>query len=302
MFVNKYVFNNNLTGDTSYNINVPMGTNNGMSGQQIVIDRDFVDIEVDKAVNIIFDYEKVKLLPKVFRKSPLTNIDIQNITYKINFLNPITSANPTPTYNLDTRWADIGDPANKFNDEDLKSKKLAFTKSFLRLDFYDTDIATSQNLITFITLYPKFSYNDVFIGNKIPGAGTYRTTFRLGNPLIDRKENGEGFGLYYFKDEIFPDPLPPKYLYMKATFNNAKDGKSTGLMSTNNPNLSIDKLIETTSQKHASNPAIKNNLHTRYILKRDTEGYFYEIDLDYSTNVTLSGNEYTVNLYQISSK
>lgn len=283
MFVNKYTLINNLTGDTSYSINIPMGTNSGMLGQQDVIDRDFIDIEVDKAVNIIFDYEKVKLLPK--NGNDLVN----NITYKVNFLNG-------STFNTNTNWNDIG-----FIDEDLKFKKNSFTRSFLRLDFYDSDIATNQNLISFITLYPKFSYNDVKINYKtgeIPSAINYKTTFVLGNPLVDRKLNGEGFSLYHFKDEIFPHPLPPKHLYMRATFNNAKTGKSTGLMASNNPSLPIDDLIKSTI-----GTTNKNNLYTRYILTRDVDGYFYEIDTTYSSNNVSydpTSKNYTVNLYQIS--
>ena len=34
MVVNKYTLKNNLSGDTSFSINIPIGTNNGMLGQQ----------------------------------------------------------------------------------------------------------------------------------------------------------------------------------------------------------------------------------------------------------------------------
>jgi len=293
MFVNKYRLNNNLSGDTSWNINIPIGDNIGMLGQWETINKDFIDIEVDKAVNIIYDYEKVKLLPKV------NNDLVELITYKINLL---TSSG---TYNTSVNWSDIG-----FIDDDLRFKKNSFTKSFLRLDFYDSDIATDQNLISFITLYPKFSYGDVYLSptkGKIPSASNYSLSFVLGNPLINSNLNGEGFSLYHFKDEIIPDILLspqvlPKYLYMRATFNNAKTGKSIGLMASSNPNLSIDELIETTKDKFISTPSKKNNLYTRYILKREASGYYYEIDTDYSDgNVVYvpSTKRYVVNLNEI---
>lgn len=287
MVVNKYTFKNELSGDTSFSINIPIGNNDGTLGQYEIVTRDFINVEVEKAVNIIFDYEKVKFLPKNNDKL------INNITYKLNFLNGAS-------HNTNTSWADIN-----FVDEDLKFKKNSFTKSFLRLDFYDTDIATNQNLISFITLFPKFSYNDVKIG-KIPPASNYYTTFKLGNPLIKRTENGEGFSLFHFKDEVVP--TVPKYLYMKATFNNAKTGKSIGFMSTDNPSLPIDELIKTTislPSHNLINTNIKNNLYTRYILKRDVDGYFYDIDTTYSNNVNYISNQninsYEINLYQISS-
>ena len=287
MLVNKYeIKNTELSGTTGYSINLPMSQNSGLVGQQEIVDTKFVQTEVDKAVNIIFDYEKVKLLPK-------ENFIVSNITYNVNFLNPVTTSSPTLSYNTSLKWGDI-----ELTDEDLKLRKNSFTKSFLRLDFYDSDIVTNQNLISFITLFPKFSYLDVS-GGSIPLASNYRVSFELGNTLVNRKENGEGFALYHFKDEIIP--TVPKYLYMRATFNNAKNGKSTGLMSSSNTNLTIDQLIKTTKDEHAVNPSVKNNLYTRYILTREVDGYFYKIDTSYSTNVNYNStpNNYIIDLYQI---
>lgn len=298
MLVNKYeIKNTELSGTTGYSINLPMSQNSGLVGQQEIVDTKFVQTEVDKAVNIIFDYEKVKLLPIKCNSSVndmcVSKTLTSNITYNVNFLNPVTTSSPTLSYNTSLKWADI-----ELTDEDLKLRKNSFTKSFLRLDFYDSDIVTNQNLISFITLFPKFSYLDVSSGS-IPLASNYRVSFTLGNPLVNRKENGEGFALYHFKDEIIP--TVPKYLYMRATFNNAKNGKSTGLMSSSDTNLTIDQLIKTTKDEHAVNPSVKNNLYTRYILTREVDGYYYEIDTSYSTNVNYNStpNNYIIDLYQI---
>tara|TARA_B100001121_G_scaffold54859_1_gene48367 strand:- start:1466 stop:2338 length:873 start_codon:yes stop_codon:yes gene_type:complete len=287
MFVKKYKFVNNLTGDTGYNINVPVGNNSGFVGQQEIIEKDFIDIEVEKAVNITFDYEKVKLLP-------VHNTDgiLENITYTVNLLDSTATA-----FNTSLKWSDIG-----FNDDDLRFKKKSFTKSFLRLDFYDSDIVSNQNLISFITLFPEFSNEDM-IGFSIPQAINYSVSFKLGNTLVDRDRNGEGFALYHFKDEVLPNPLPSKNLYMRATFNNAKEGTSIGLMSSDSLTLSIDDLIGSTE-----GTTNKNNLYTKYILTRNATGYYYKIDDTYSNNVAYESptttpssttNDYIINLYQI---
>ena len=114
MFVKKYKFVNNLTGDTGYNINVPVGNNSGFVGQQEIIEKDFIDIEVEKAVNITFDYEKVKLLPVHSSTDGL----LENITYTVNLLNkPTVPATPI-SLNTSLKWSDIG-----FNDDDLRFKK-----------------------------------------------------------------------------------------------------------------------------------------------------------------------------------
>jgi len=389
MFVNKYtIVNSQLSGTTGYDISLSMSQNVGFVGQQESIESEFIETEVDKAVNVIYDYEKVKLLPKD------DTVPITDITYNINLLetesnnligassvtilsysssiaivgnsgNVITSSmlaletskvhnlklgekivilsplsnifdkeftvkrldsptvfvidiNPTPS-NLalingtitkssikkkSNFWSDIG-----FDYNDFLFKKKSFTKSFLRLDFYDSDIATNQNFISFITLYPKFSSIDIAAAGQgnVPDPTTYQLDFELTNTLLDRNGNGEGFALYHFKDEIPPKILnAPKHLYMKAKFNNAKTGISTGLISSNSPNLPIDELMMTTM--NLTGTSVKNNLYTRYILTRDIDGYFYEIDENYSSNVTTSNvttsnvttGKYNIELYEIS--
>ena len=292
MFVNKYkILTTQLSGSTGYTIDIPASQNGGFVGQQEIIDTKFVQTEVDKAVNVIYDYEKVRLLPIDGNKI------VSDITYKLNYLTPPTTVGvPSTTYNLATKWSDL-----TFIDDDFYLKKKVFTQSFLRLDFYDSDIATNQNFISFITIYPKFSEADVSGGYPTPGG--YSLQFELGNTLIDRRKNGEGFSLYHFKDEITPSILgtPPKYLYMKATFNNAKTGKSTGFMSTNDASVRIDDLMLTT--KDILPPgSVKNKLYTRYILLRTGDGFFYQLDKNYSNNISpaVSSMINTVNLYEIS--
>ena len=120
MFVKKYKLLKNLTGSAGYNINIPIGNNSGFVGQQDIIEKEFINIEVEKAVNIIFDYEKIKLLPyKV--DTPNTYL-IDNITYVVNVLNKplpsIITGLPLASFNKSVKWSDIG-----FNDSDLSSKK-----------------------------------------------------------------------------------------------------------------------------------------------------------------------------------
>ena len=358
MFVKKYTFVNNLTSSNGYKINIPIGNDIGLVGQQETIDKDFIDIEVEKAINVTFDYEKVKLLPEHNNTDGILN----NITYRVNLLNgsgaeatatidtatgevdsitissgggsyttvpsviitggggsgaAATATIDTATGEVDSitissgggsyttapnviiigvfnktlKWSDIG-----FNNDDLRFKKKSFTKSFLRLDFYDSEIVSNQNLISFITLFPEFSNEDMISGS-IPQAVNYEVSFKLGNTLIDRDRNGEGFALYHFKDEVLPNPLPPKNLYMRATFNNSKNGESTGLMSSDDSNLSIDTLIGGTE-----NTSKKNNLFTKYILTRGNLGYYYKIDNTYSSNIDYNNtvtNDYVIQLYQI---
>tara|TARA_R110001592_G_scaffold198839_1_gene447212 strand:+ start:1456 stop:2562 length:1107 start_codon:yes stop_codon:yes gene_type:complete len=366
MFVNKYKINNTLlSGNTDYSINLPISQNEGFSGQQEIVNKKFVEVEVENSINEPYDYEKIKILPKnditpiktirynltflySSKKTKIkvsvtgtgASLTINSILFTsavgttvaasaadlVTLINASTSLAATATqdnpgidpylyvqvdipgaalttvygtntsgnaFNTNLTWENLG-----LTDNDLKFRKKAFSKSFLRLDFYDSDVATRQNYLSFVTLYPKFERFTPI--NTIATKYTDSVEFELGNTVIDRNKNGEGFSLYYFKDEIFPKPLPPKYLYMRATFNNAKSGISTGLMSSSDPNLPVDELMKTTKDI-TTLPKPKNNMYTRYVLTREVDGYFYDIDMTYSNNVTTPSIDiYNVELYQIS--
>lgn len=273
--INIREFNN---GD-SLSLKIPLNTGYQLVDQSDIIETKFVKKEIENEINEIIDYEKIRLTPIII--SNQTKTTSFNVTYNVHFLN-------NNSYLPMSYYGDIG-----FNNADIKFRKKSFTKTFLRLNFYDTDIQTSQRLIAFYTIYPDLRRLYETNSNGTTPANQLPTSFTVGNSLIDKREKGEGYFLYHFKDEVLFDL--PKELYMRADFNNAKTGKRTRLMSTNIPNNTIDTLIKTTSGSN-----ITNNIHTKYILKRDVDGYFYEIDQNYSSNVTLFNGNYIINLYEIS--
>jgi len=270
MDVNRYIIRQPfLSTTTATTINLPVSQTLALAGQQELIDTKFIDVEVEKSINTLFDYETVRFIPQ-YNGAPC-----DTITYSINLLDI------NGVYLSTTNWSDGG-----FDFDDFNFRKNAFTKSFLRLDFYDSDIATNQRFLFFKTIYPNIDSTT----GQIPQPINLPLTFDVGNVLKDRSLNGEGFFLYYFKDEVIP--TVPKELYMRATFLNAKNGKATSMMSSNDPNIAIDNLAKTASGK----------LYTKYVLTRGLDGYYYEIDTIYSDNITPYSNptSYWVNLYQIS--
>ena len=270
---------NKFNGGDFLNLKLPLNIDYQLVDQSDIIETKFVKKEIEDEINDIIDYEKIRLIPLI--ETNQTSIISNNVTYKINFLDDNIYL-PTSFY------SNIG-----FNNFDIKFRKKSFTNTFLRLSFYDTDIQTSQRLISFYTIYPDLrrlyesNTNGTIPANQLP------TSFTVGNSLIDKREKGEGYFLYHFKDEVLENL--PKELYMRAEFNNAKTGKRTRLMSTNTTNNTIDTLIKTTSGTN-----IMNNIHTKYILKRTIDGYFYEIDQNYSSNVSVFNGNYIINLYEIS--
>jgi len=265
-----------LSATTATTISLSLDQNINFVGQQELIDTKFVDVEVSKSINETFDYEVTRFTPL------LDNSDeCENIVYKINILD-------NNVYNLNTKWSNIG-----FEFEDFSLNKNSFNKTFLRLDFYDNDIGTTQRLLFFKTIFPslKPEQQPNSIVSQLPQPNNVKLNFKVGNILKNEFISSEGYYLYYFKDEVIP--TVPKELYMKATLFNAKTGKITGMMSSDNPNVTIDELAKT-------NNGFTGKLHTKYLLIRYVDGYRYKIDNTYSTNITNNTTEYIVDLYQIS--
>lgn len=278
MFVNKIKIAPSAlkSGSTHIDINVPIDMNFQIVDNSELIERVFVNTEVEKAINPIIDYDRVRFVPKS------GNNDIKNIQIYLNFLS-------APNVFNGGSYGDIG-----FVYDDINLKKNSFTQSFVKLLFYDTPYALTQKLVTYTTLYCRLNKSDII--NTGTGLGTPKPVtqipvlFYLDNPIYDRKGNSEGFYLYDYKSDL--NIGDSKYLYMKASFNNAKNVKVTNLM-VKNSSQTIEKLV--------------NEQYVRFKLYRTTTGYYYEIDTTYqgngvaaANNVSYATNTYTIKLYEIS--
>jgi|ERR1035437_839873 hypothetical protein len=260
------------TGTTATTIDIPINLEFQVVDQGELVERVFVETEVEKAINPILDYEKVRFL------STLSGVTIDEITYSLN----ISGA---------TDYGAIG-----FTDDDIKFEKNNFKYTFLNLGFYDTDNPLDQRLITDVTLFSHLTD-----GNLTPLTGTTGApgqprpasqiplNFIVSNPILNPRGFAEGYHIYDYKDELKIGDT--KYLYMRASFKNAKTGKSFNLMNQIAPDT-IDNLV--------------HKLYTRYILTRTNTGFFYELDDTYHgdgtsgpNNVNYSLNNATVNLYLI---
>ena len=284
MFVNRFQINLSTiaTGTTATTINIPINMEYQLVDQAELVQKVFVETEVEKAINPILDYEKVRFLPL-----DLSGNHIDKLIYNLN----LTGS---------TFYGQIG-----FSDDDVKYEKNSFTESFLNLAFYDTDNPLDQRLITYVTLFPEIKQTDLLpsvaqqisiyghqigIPSQPKPANEIPLMFVLENPILNPRGFAEGYHLYDYKDELKIGDT--KYLYMRASFKNAKTGKSTNLMVQNSPDT-IDNLVHL--------------LYTRYKLTRTNTGFYYEIDNTYHgvtgttgpNNVTYAGNMVTINLYQI---
>jgi hypothetical protein len=279
MFANKVKINMSTipSGATGTTITVPINMTFQNVDNAELIDRVFVETEVENAINPIIDYEKVRFLPL-----DLQGAYIDKIIYDVYLLNP--------TQNYVGFYGDIG-----FTDDDIKFRKESFKQTFLRLSFYDTDNPLTQSLVSFLTLYSELNSSDLLQPGPgiIPGtpkpANQIPVNFVVESPLLNPMGSAEGYHLYDYKSEL--NIGESKYLYMRATLANAKTGKIVNLM-VKNVAQPIDKLV--------------HELYTRYKMVRTATGYYYEIDNTYQgngisgqNNVTYNTNTSVVKLYEI---
>jgi hypothetical protein len=170
--------------DTCINIQIDMTPH--MGDQAELVNKVFVDVEVEKSINPILDYEKARFSP-IFFDGDNQQTDINNIIYDVRFLSASTFPS-SPSF-----YSDI-----EISNDDIKFGKKRFENSFLNLSFYDTDRATDQRLLSFINVFPRLTSVNIQDGSDpTPGlpkpANTIPTIFTLSNPI----KNPEGFAEGY---------------------------------------------------------------------------------------------------------
>jgi len=259
-------------------LKIPLSLDFNTVDQAEIVNRDFISVETEKAINPIVDYERVRFTPKLNNGNL-----VKDLIFKLNFL--LDDSYLSPTY-----YGNIG-----FTDDDIQFRKNRFLNSFLKLSFYDSDIPTNQNLVSYITIYSKITsldiieftdeFGNVRVGSGLPvNANEFLVRFILNNPVTKPEGFAEGFYIYHYKSDV--NSTTPTALYMRAEFNNASTGKSTKFITTNEL-LDINSVIK--------------KLHVRYLLTRNATGYYYTIDNSYNnaSNINETTTGLNVDLYEI---
>lgn len=281
MFVNYQINSGRIQSTTGTSINIPINIEYQIVDNAELIERLISNIEAQKAVNPILDYDKFRFVP-----IDNNNVQLGNINYSLSFLDQTNSLR-VPTY-----YSQIG-----FDNLDIKFLRSNFTESYLELEFFDTDNPMTQNLITRITINNKLSKGDYYpagtSGTNVAGqplpASQIPVNLLISNPLVVKEGFYEGYYIYTYKDDLILNGLP-KYLYMRASYFNGKTGKFTPLSTESSPQK-VNSLIK--------------KFYTRYDLYRNTTGFYYQISNTYSSNVLYTQNavnpnnqDITVKLYQ----
>jgi len=242
-------------------MNIPISEDLSFADKETVINDNYVSEEVSKVINPIEDYNETRMSPSS-----------DTISYELHFLDSSGTA-------YTQKYTDIG-----FSADDIRFYRNNFSKSYLLLNFYDSDNTATNNLVQQITLTPKVSRlvrtdSDVANDLKI----IFTTVSPNDNDPSNRYLSSEGYHMFYYQEMV--DYLPnDTNLYMEAVFNNAKDGKSYPLMTITNP-ATIDDVL--------------GNVHTSYKLYRDVNGkYIYDIVGNNVTTLLGNPTTTTVKLYE----
>lgn len=279
MSVKKYKLNRDDLNEQSA-INIPLDLDFQPVDNSEIIERKFIEENIEEAINPIIDYEQYRFIPAYEDEEGINQIKILN--YKLHFLN----SNGDHTVGT-TTYEQID-----FEQNDLKFRKNYFKNSFLTLSFYDSDVSSDQNLLTFSNLFCNLkvpandgdlSSADIKDNNTVRDINQIPVEFELTNPKLLNERIHEGFNLYWYKNEL------PQELYMRATFNNAKNGQFTEFM-TIDGSPSIDQFV--------------NELHTRYSLREGNDYYYYVLDTSYNNNISVSNlpsghKKIDIHLYEV---
>lgn len=173
----------------------------------------FVDNEVQKAVNPIIDYKKVRFKPAVVDGSGVWTI-VPEIKIKLEFFNKQTP----PVYS--GFYSSLG-----FTNDDLFCRANRVMKSFLTLNYYKTTnptdnvLLTSSNIFTQIGDDQKDVYGNVLKANQSP------ISYELGDPTLKPEMVHEGFHIYWYEELVKSSPNNEYVFYLSPTYQNADNGE-----------------------------------------------------------------------------
>jgi hypothetical protein len=245
MSVNKYriVLDNN----EKY-LDIPIEMKWDFTGQDDSID-EYQKTILEEVIGLANDFEICRFTHQEYLDVNLRSKT--NINYEFNFYNyslPVTAATVT-TANWDDTYLNLG-----FTTPDIYYFRKPFTKSFFKLDFYDTPDELKQN-IYFSVILPvqQGEFQNVNLSAYITNVDIRKPKFSL-----DYLGDKEGFFIYWLRDRNYIDI---DEFYMSAKFFNGRTGNYVRMM--NRPQI----------------PPFTPSLFTF----NSDDYFYYRLKLDYNT-------------------
>ena len=208
-----------LSGSSSKEITIPIELDWDFAGQDQSIEKYEEDV-VKEVIGSGYDFELNRFPHDIDTITKKSEINYEFYFYSGGPINSLTSWN------------------NSYISQGFLTKEIYyftndFTKSFFKLDFYDTvDDKRQTNYISVIIPTQQGYKTNVLLNNKPVLIKTPKFT-------LDYVGDKEGFFIYWLKNLDF---LPINTFYMSAKFYNAKTGTFTKMM--NKPQSSLPSGLE----------------------------------------------------------
>jgi hypothetical protein len=216
---NKFLF---TTTDTK-GLQIPIEMKWDFQGRTDSIEL-YEDEVLTTIIGVADDFEVLR-----FSHSPYGNNDLTKINYEFNFYNGITPTNQSVLTSTSTDWVNSYLPEG-FTADEIYYYTKPFTKSFFKLDFYDTnDTVTQTNYFSVIIPVQQGATENVSISPLIPNVD-----IRIPNFSLDFVGDKEGFFLYWLVNQDF---LDINTFYMSAKFFDGRLGVFVKMM--NEPQSSL---------------------------------------------------------------
>jgi hypothetical protein len=275
MNVKKYQIRYDKTTNNTA-INIPVRLDFIPVDNSELIEDKFVSDEIEKAINPITDYKKVRFKPAVINGNQWVIID--------EFKLQLVMFNDTPTYtSTPTNYGEIG-----FTDADVFCRANKLMKSFLTLSFFDSNNEQNNRLLFFNRIYTQIGDDQKEETGQVKESNEVPMSFRIGDPTLKPESVHEGFHLYWYQDLVDNAPNKEYVTYVTATYSNAMSGSTSALYTQPTQNINNIQISDINGPN--------GGLFLKCILKNDNGVYKYTFEkLNTQTgvdwNIQLPGNQ-----------
>lgn len=202
-----------LSSTVDKQLNIPIEIKWDYYGQEDSIDIWEEDV-LEKVVGTPKDFELARFYNKEYPNSIETNV-----IYNFNFYSGAPESYETANQ---TKWGTTYN-AQGFQNKEIYYLRPGFSKSFFKLDFYDTnDTATQKNYFTIILPANQSQDFDAFISEYLPPVKISYPKY-----ILDFINQKEGYFLYWLSSREYIDI---DTFYMSAKFFNGATGQFIKMM------------------------------------------------------------------------
>jgi hypothetical protein len=260
----------NVNTDIDLALQTPILTTWDLNGVNETIEV-FENEIIQKAINPIDNFETIRYSHKSW-ESQIINVSPKTSThYDFYFYSATTDSSITATTN-NTSWV------SDYRANGLSSKQIyyyddVFSKSYFKLDFYDSKKSSAQqNLLTIILPTQQGLTTSTVIGLNT-------VNIRIPQYQLNFTGDKEGYFVYWLKSPEFFNP-EISTLYMSAKFYDASIGGFKRMM--NSPQGDLQNKFN-----------FPQEIYFYYTLKLNYDDYTYEVFLDNELNtLTKVGTDY----------